>query len=313
MTETNTEIAPEVTTETDDAFFDNVIADIDKSASQENIPAEDDLNDDLEDGEQSEDESTDKATTDATPQIKRKNQNRAQERIQQVIAQRDLAESKHQATLERLQLANDQISLLKSQIESYEPIIKEFNDFKAAFMETGEIPDNLTKHSATVDAAKPLTAADLDRLLEERETKRRADEDKIKRKQELEEENQRILNMWKPHLKKLNDASYPEGQKKAFEQFVAPAKDDRQRRDLIKVLGKYDNAIEIAYGLSKKQGFDSLSFAEQLEMALKLNNKIIEHRQKTTQSKSTVVESKMHRDANRATSYDEYIKSKYGK
>lgn len=311
MSEVNTENAIEVTTETEDAFFDSVIADIDKSASQENTSTEDD---DFEDSEADDkaDESKDESNAGAPPQIKRKNQNRAQERIQQVISQRDLAESKHQATLERLNLANEQIALLKSQLESYEPIIKEFNDFKASFMETGEIPNNLTK-PVTVNADKPLTEADVDRLFEERENKKRDAELKNKQVEQLKEENKKIFNMWKPHLKKLQDAVTPDGQKKAFEKFISTADGDKQRRDLIKVLGKYDNAIEIVYGLSKKQGFESLSMAEQLEMALKLNNKIIEHRQKSTTATSTAVESKMNRDAKRATSYEEFIKNKYAK
>jgi hypothetical protein len=303
MTDVNAE---NVTQDNDDAFFDSVIADIDKTAAQ---VTSDDIDLDHEDSNESQDN---KSTPDATPQIKRKNQNRAQERIQQVIAQRDLVESKYQAAVERLNLANEKISLLESQISSYEPVIKEFNDFKASFMETGEIPNNLTKPSL-VDTTKPLTAADIDRLFEEREAKKNQEASKRKELEALEKENLQILTVWKPHLKKLEDPAIPAEHKAAFERFIASAKENVQRRELIKVLGKYDNATEIIYGLSKKQGFDSMPLVEQVEMAFKLDNKISQHKQKTTTSAATGIDSKMRKDSNAPGSYAEYVAKKNGR
>lgn len=305
----NLENALAQTISDDDAFFNSVIADIDKTAEQEIISDDLDSDEDFEEADSKKSQEQ-KTNSDAPSHDKRKNQNRAQERIQQVITQKNLAESKHQAALERLNIANDRISLLESQIASYEPIIKEFNEFKASFIENGEMPD--VSKSEVLKTDKPLTAAEIERLFEEREKKR---EQAILEKEKLaalSAENERIKNDWKPHIKKLEDPNCSTDKKNAFQSFCLKASENPSRRELIKVLGKYDNAIEIVYGLSKKQGFDSMSLAEQIELAFKLDSKINAHKQKVTESTPTGIDSKMKRDSNRPTSYAEYLARKRG-
>lgn len=299
--ETTTENA--ATEDNDAAFFDSVIADIDKSAAE---PSSDDL--DLQDDESIDDSKSDKTSaSDAPSQDKRKNQNRAQERIQQVIAQRDLTESKYQSTIERLNVANEKVALLESQIASYEPIIREFTEFKASFSDTS---DTDTKAPAS---DKPLTSAELDRLLEERETKRKNFDAETEKVKSVAEENQKILKAWEPHLKIIQDDKCPADKKAAFTKFCAGSGSTPSGRELIKVLGKYTNATDIIFGISKKQGFDAMSLSEQVEFIVKLDNKLSQHKQKNSNATSTDVTSKKATSADAPSSYEEYIRKRYGK
>lgn len=297
------DVPTENANQSDDAFFDSVIADIDNSAIPEIISGDED---------ESEDDEVNPSSSGSTPsnvpsQEKRKNQNRAQERIQQLVLQKNTAETRLEAANERTKLAHDKIALLQSQLDAYEPVIREFNEFKAMY-ESGNSESAPAANAAKSD--KPLTAAELDRLLEERENKRRQTEQSKRDADILAGENEKIIKDWTPHVKRVKAEGYPMDKQMVFNQFISKVETDRQRRDLIKVLGKYDNAVEIVQGLSKKPGFDSLSLAEQVEIAVKLNDKIIQHKQKTTESVSTTVESKMKKDTTRPTSYEEFLKSK---
>lgn len=301
----------DVTQEPD--FFDSVASDIVKA--EESITTDDNLEDDEQEEDAGESDPK-KSQADLSQKPKRQEGNRANDRIRLAVERAQVAEGKYQAAKERLDFANERISALEGTLTQYEQVIKEFETFREQFI-NGDVGQPAKSDSTKLDSDKPLTAADIDRLFEEREAKKRqSEQQQVEQSQKLKELKE-LESMWMPHIKRIKEDKFPVEQREFLKTFIGGLEKNPKRtqyEQLIKVVGKYQHAPEILYGLFRKKGFESQNLAEQIEDVIKLNGKIAEQKSKLTQSKPIETEaSATEKPKARASSYEEYLRKKYQK
>lgn len=318
MTESNqiengTDVGVTITTEEPD-FFDTVALEI-VNSEESNIPAEDASED-----EPAEDEAKDSNSNPKNvPAQNTRRKESANERIRQLVDRAKAAEDKYQASQERLTFANEKIASLEKLISDYEAVIKEFESFRDSIL-NGEIPRKGTSTDVFNGATeRPLTRAEALKLFEEKKLEEANAEKARKENERRSSEIKQVQTMWEPHVKRIKDDKFPAEQREFMIDFVGSLDKHPQRSNreqLIKIVGKYQHAPEILFGLYKKPGFESQTLAEMIEDAIKLNNKIIQQKSKVTQSKATnngETTGGAVRSSGKAKNYEEYLRRKYAK
>lgn len=260
-----------------------------------------------EDGEEEGSESSESSDADTSQPVnslsQRKSKNGYQERIQQLIEQRNTANMKADALQERLNYANERVKDLEAALKAYEEAFKEFEAFKAGGDTT--ISQPATDSPAAKANDKPLT-------LEEIKAALRAEEEEKRKAEQKAKDAQAYKQLWEPHIKRIAGGEFNENYREFFGGFIQTLKQNPKRAQLMKVLGKYEYAPEVLYGLYKNKAFDTKPFEDQIEEAIKLNADIKRQKAAVTKAES-VSEAKSSKTANagKASSFEEYLRRKH--
>jgi hypothetical protein len=293
-------------------FFDTVASEI--VNSEENYSSTTDDEEDEEGEEDASPETKSKTQAEQSHRPQRK-ESRTNERVRQLVERAKISEDKYQASQERLTFSNEKIAMLEKSLSDYEQVIKEFEQFRDSFLAGNATNQPTSKSGAVSSANQSLTEAQVLKLWED---KKKQESDAVARsetaKRKADEVNA-LKAMWTPHVKRINDDKFPAEQREFMTNFVKEIDNKPNREQLLKIVGKYQYAPEILFGLYKKPGFEGQSLAEQIEDAIKLNNKIIQQKSKVTESKSTNngQSSGAVKSSGKAKNYAEYLARKHGR
>lgn len=221
--------------------------------------------------------------------------NRYQERIQQLVEEKNSYKAKYEAISERLNLSVDKLSIRDKEIESLKSDILTYKELEARLHQIeSSMNDGMSLEESVVSSAvktgqnsssqKFLTEEDLIKKIEERERISREELTKAE-KAKVDSESRNAL--YKRYNSLVLKKNLTDEQKISIANFFTKADSDSELLDIAKNVSKYDNAIEIIYGISKKKDFNELSKFEKAEFALKLNDRLEKERAKVSNAIDT--------------------------